>query len=635
MNRVTNISLTIFVVLTIISMISVFLKAKESMLLVLLLVLLFNSSLGLLVILIVNKIVKISKKGYPLFFAYLILSCIIFWYIASTFLHFYYNSYLSFGGIYYLIATRTLFMAFLVYIIAGFCVLALTLFLYYISIKTIVEENPPEKIMNKKIKILLIFAPILVLILVVLVVPRSYVPESSPLIDNIFYFLKVSEPKFDVANMSQFDDLNQDKVLDIKLNIEKPNVIFIMLESISAEHMPVHGYKRNITPNIDKFAEKSIIFDKAYGSSAHSDYAQTSFLSSRYMLVNPLRNTFEEYPRSFIWDILKNENYTTAYLSSQNDNWASMRDYYNLETLDVYEDSTFDDRYDYGSGNARKDYDEFTIQRSVEFVNETNNSFFLYVNLQASHYPYVYPENNSVFEPSEPSAGTSYFTIPESDYNASVNDYDNSIYYVDKQVGILLDYLEDAGLFENSIIVISADHGEILERRHKNLRHGYGVYDEEVNVPLMVYIPGEEPHVITERVRELDVVPTVLDILDLPLSEEFQGKPMQYNQDIFLMTQNQNFRVGLIKNDVKYVINGHSFETEIYNLSEDEFEQNNLIKYLNESSFYSVKSTEDEKFYELADEDFQVYGYLLYKWYNCQMEYYEEEKWLDEEVIDC
>jgi len=174
MNRVTKISFIMFLVLTIISMGSIFLRDNRSMILILLTVLLFNSSLGLLIILMANKIVKISKKGYPLLMIYLTLSFFVFWYFMSTLLHYYYGSFLSLGGFYYFIATRTLFMAFIFYILSGLTILALTFLLYYLSRKTIFEENPPEKIMNKKIKILLIFAPILILILIVLVVPIFY-----------------------------------------------------------------------------------------------------------------------------------------------------------------------------------------------------------------------------------------------------------------------------------------------------------------------------------------------------------------------------------------------------------------------------------------------------------------------------
>jgi arylsulfatase A-like enzyme len=332
------------------------------------------------------------------------------------------------------------------------------------------------------------------------------------------------------------------------------------------------------------------------------------------MLINSLRNRFDlNYPRSFMWDILKEENYTTAYISSQDDDWADMGNYYNKETIDFYSHSLTDGEWDYGKGNARKDYDEVTTNKILDWFDNTvenEESFYLYVNFQATHYPYQYPEGNSLFLPDTPSSSTSYFKIGRGESEESINDYDNSISYVDKEVGRILDYLEDEGLFENTIVVIAADHGEILERRHGNLRHGFGVYEEEVRTPLFIRIPGQEHKVINDRVRQLDVVPTLLDISGFDQSEDFQGKPMTANRKIFLMAQNQNFKFGMIKGDVKYVLDGFSYVPEAYNLTEDPLEQNNLIR--------SPK---------LQEEYHVEYGSELYRWYKCQMQYYKNKLW--------
>jgi len=620
-NRVTKINFSIFFVLSLMTVIVSFTKYEVSTTLhIVPIVLFFNASLGLLLILSVNKIVEISKRGYGIFIFYLILSCFLYWYIISALLHFYYGSFLSLGGLYYFLATRTSFMALAFYFCSGFLILANTFVLYFLSRKYIFEENPPKKIMNRKIRLLLILVPFVVIVIILIMLPKSSAPESTPLIESIIYFLKVKMPsiKWIGGNSTELDKV---KILDVDLDVENPNFIVIMLESIPAEHLPYYGYERNITPNIDSFADRGIVFNNAYSSSAHSDYAQTSFLSSRYMITNYYRNFFDQdYPRTFMWDILKEENYATAYISSQDDDWADMKKYYNKDNLDLYADSLYDGKYDYGSGNARKDYDEVTIESCIDWVNETvksSESFYLYINLQATHYPYEYPENNSLFEPDEPSSFTTYFDIADGDLEASVNDYDNSIYYVDKQVGVFLDYLESESLFDNTIVVLSADHGEILTRRHGYLRHGFGVYEEEVRAPLMIYLPGQEHRIIDERVRRLDVIPTLLNLSGFRLSEDFQGEVMLSNQNIYLMTQNQNFKIGMIKGDVKYMLDAF-YTPEAYNLTADPFEQNNLIKTSKDKGYYSLN-----------------YGYELLDWFKCQMKYYDKESWKKGKVIDC
>ena len=99
---------------------------------------------------------------------------------------------------------------------------------------------------------------------------------------------------------------------------------------------------------------------------------------------------------------------------------------------------------------------------------------------------------------------------------------------------------------------------------------------------------------------------------------EFQGHPMRKNEDFFFMAQNQNFKLGILKGDVKYMVNGLTYIPEAYNLTEDPFESNNLIK-----------SEKDEEIY------FLKYGRDLYKWYNCQMNYYSKEKYKNGFRINC
>ncbi len=617
MNKLTKINIVIFSLFVLITLVFNILKYKNtSDLLFIFLILFFNLCLGLLSIFIFNSLIKVSKRSYSIFVFYLIAISFLYWYFVSLILHFYYGSFLSLGGIYYFIATRTYFMSILFYIFSGFLIISLSFLFSYFSKEYILKENKSGKTLSKKMKAIIFLIPIFMIILILIAMPFGQAYKASPVIELATQLIwsklpgDLREPEFIRVG---------EKILDFSLDIEKPNIIFIMLESISADHITPYGYDRNITPNMEEFSKRAFLFEKAYSTSAHSDYSQTAFLSSRYPLTNDYRNFFDiSYPREFIWDVLDRNNYTSLYISSQDDNWANMINYYNLDTLDFYHYSLSDGTYDYGSGNARKDYDEDATKVVIEKLEDVDSPFFLYVNFQGSHYPYSYPENNSLFSDDEVSLFTNYFYIDETDYESSLNRYDNSIFYVDAQVGLILDYLEDKNLFEDTIIVITSDHGEILEPRHGNLRHGFGVYEEEVNVPLMIYFPGKEPEIVEERVRHLDVVPTILDIANISLSKEFQGEHMTKSKEIFLVTQIQTFKLGLIKNNVKYVLDGLNYVSEVYDLINDPDEQNNL-----------VKTPKDEKFY------YSKYGYILYRWYNCQVKYYEKEKYLKGKKINC
>jgi len=590
----------------------------------------FSLSVLMLLIFAVNKLIKIKKRDYLLVLFYLVISSLAYWIAISTVLHFFYGTFLSLSGIYFFLVARTFLQRILFYIVSVLIPLFLTAYFFYDAKKNIlnkekinkriskeIQKNLPEqKILNKKINIFYFLIPILVIVFIIILLPKGYSSSINPIIDLIKKLLS-SRPDIPQLNNASF--IEKEKLLNISSG-ENLNVIIIMLESISAEHIGYYGYERNITPNIDLLSEKSIVLNKTYSSASHSEYSQTTFLSSRYVLTDEYRNFFKEnYPKNFIWDVLKNQNYSTAYISSENDEWVNMIYYYNTSNLDVYHHSITDGVFDYGEGTERKDYDEVATKKAVEWLGNASKPFFLYINLQATHYPYEYPLNNSVFLPDETtSIFTTFISIAEKDYNTSVNRYDNALYYVDKQIGTLLTYFERENLFNNSLIVLTSDHGEILEKRHGFIRHGFGIYEEEVRVPLIFYIPGQEHKVINKNVAQIDVVPTILSILNFPLSKEFQGTEFTSNPEIFMLSQNQNFKIGTVKDDIKYVLDMHSYLAEVYNLTSDPLEQNNLIK-----------TREDEEHYT------EEYGINLFQWYDCQLDYYKNKKYLSGETINC
>jgi arylsulfatase A-like enzyme len=404
-------------------------------------------------------------------------------------------------------------------------------------------------------------------------------------------------------------------------SLKEPNIVFIIIDSVSSEHLPCYGYERNVTPTIDWFCNNSLVFEKAYSSATHTELSQTSIFSSLSPLKYELRDTFEEnYPRRFIWDVLKEQGYKTAYFSSEDDGWMNMIGFYNKTNLDLYSHAFSDNKTDYGFGNFRKDYDESTIKSSIEEIGNSSK-FFLALGFHATHYPYSYPpENNRFFLPDTPSIFSTYLNVLEKDEESDLNRYDNSLRYVDKQIGVLKKYLEKNGLMNNTIIVIMSDHGENLNYTDTSFRHGYGVYEEGVHVPLLIYIPFQEKQIVTERVTLLDLVPTILNISGYNDFEGFQGRPFSKNRTVFFMTQSYSFRIGMIKENFKYIININDYSYEVYNILEDPRENNNLVESL-------LKRDTPKEFLNRFSE--------LLAWHDCQIEYYEDKDYENGRTIDC
>jgi phosphoglycerol transferase MdoB-like AlkP superfamily enzyme len=475
------------------------------------------------------------------------------------------------------------------------------------------NENP-----QIRPKILHFITSLIIFIFVLTIVPVDLLGTSSPLTE-VFYPIYKEKWYLEYTNLT---NKNQQKecnpILNISIYQKRPNVIVLMLESVPAEHISYYGYERNVSPNIDSLASQSIVFKNAYSSASSSEYSQTSFLSSRYPLATETKSKlYSGYKADFIWDAFRKNNYSTAYITSQDDRWMNMINYYNISNLNFYSSSMTDGISDHIGSTEEKDYDETTAGKAIDWINKSkNNSFFIYVGFQANHYPYDYPENNSIFTPDEViSFFTNYAMLPKSDFNSTINRYDNALRYADKNFGKIIDFLKEQGIFNNSIVILTADHGEDFTGNHGYLRHGLGIYETEVHIPLAISIPGQNHSIITDRVKQLDLLPTILNILNFSIPEKFQGTEMCKDKPIFLMSQNNIERIGLIKDDIKYIINLRTYNVEAFNLSEDNQEKNNLLL-LNNSEFFKKE-----------------YNPLLLNWYNCQLNYYKKGNW--SEKINC
>jgi arylsulfatase A-like enzyme len=465
----------------------------------------------------------------------------------------------------------------------GILLAIVIIFVFLIHKKTNFEDSKKKNI--KRIKILFFTSIILFIITITtnaffLNIEQAIITDESGLI------------AYDIENRI----LNE--IPNISQEFENPNVIFILLESLSAEKLGIYGHERNTTPNIDKLAKKSIVFTNAFTTSSHSDYAQPGLLSSRYMFTSKTRNLFDnDNPRKFIWDIFKEENYTTGYFSSQDDRWQGTNNYYNFDNLDTYSYSKTDGKIDYGFGYAEKDHDHKTANKAIAWLNETSSKpFFLYLNFQATHNPNAYPKGYDYFKPED----------------EKINKYDNALRYVDEQVGRIINELENLNLTNNTIIAITSDHGHDLKERHDASGHGFTIYNEELVVPAIAFLPNVPPTIVEERVSHIDFIPTLIDLLGHKIPEEFQGEIMKDGRPLYFAIQSHKYKIGMIDQELKVILDMNKKLIEVYNLTEDPNELNKL-----DSRKFTNKILK-----------------LLF-WHHCQIDHYKKEKWNSKKEDRC
>jgi len=342
-----------------------------------------------------------------------------------------------------------------------------------------------------------------------------------------------------------------------------PNVILISVDTLRADHVGCYGASFAATPTMDRLASEGLLFESCFSAVPITLPSHCTMMTGLYPLHHSVRDngTFslpEEIPT--LATILKSQGYATlgvigAYPLTSRFGLSRGFDVWDEElkrTTDGVLPLFFDERK----------ADRVT-QRTIEVLDSVGDlPFFLFVHYFDAHHPWNPPE----------SLRLRYLDLP----------YDGEIAFVDLWLGKLIEYLEGRGILENSILVLTGDHGEGL-MEHGEMSHSLLLYNGTMHVPLIFRAPGIEAGVTDRPVSLADIMPTVLEILDLPLPGPVDGrslldKPAE-DRDLYLetltgrLTHGWNDMRGLIEGRWKYILGP---EPELYDLENDFKETENL-----------------------------------------------------------
>jgi arylsulfatase A-like enzyme len=338
-------------------------------------------------------------------------------------------------------------------------------------------------------------------------------------------------------------------------------VFFIMLEAISWDHYGFTGYpRRDITPNLDALANHSVIFPRSYATANHSNYSQTSLHSSQYPLRKEHLDQFEkvDYPKVMLFDILSSAGYQTAFISAQNEEWQGMKNFIFADTeLQHFLHSK--DELGLNIGIEAKIDDGLVTTRALEYLEQRdpNKPVFLYVNFQRTHFPYDIPEEAP--RPYQPCSTDhfdfNFFSYDQNRIETVINKYDNALRYVDQQVGLVIDYLKRNGLYDNSVIIVTSDHGEAFYQ-HGYPTHSTSLYDTQMRVSTLFKQPGQKTSATrNDAISLIDINPTILEILGMPNHPNFQGQPIlerPREDSIFILSHGIIKAMGIVDYPWKY-----------------------------------------------------------------------------------
>ncbi len=290
------------------------------------------------------------------------------------------------------------------------------------------------------------------------------------------------------------------------------DVLLIVLDTLRADRLGSYGYPRATSPNLDAFARAAVRFDYAISQSPWTNPSHRALFRG----VNPVSPLRSPPLAQVLWQA----GYRTEALTGG---------------------GQVDSRFGFARG--------FESYRNVDWIRDVDSVAdrlqqdpgrrrFLFLHSYEIHDPYI----DGRFAGAEPARRVdTYFdrdawesvkrNLTDAE-KARIGDlYDGDIAFTDQQMGRLFERLAGDGVLDRSIVIITSDHGEQFWE-HGTWRHGQSLYDHQLRVPLIVRLPpplaaqlgARVPRVVAQQVRLIDLYPTVLDLLGIPLQHDVDGR---------------------------------------------------------------------------------------------------------------
>ena len=378
------------------------------------------------------------------------------------------------------------------------------------------------------------------------------------------------------------------------------NVIIISLSNVIGNHLGSYGYFRDTSPNIDQFNTEATVFKNAFTVSSWTSPAAATMLTSLYPYTHNLMRWHRDVKPlnaaiPTIAEILQKKGYRTASFNGGADydkvygfdrgfetyfqgepfsglkeltpavlNWLKVNKdqkfFLHLQSFDVHAPYNPPEPF-------RSKYDALYINKNnisfnASFYNATEQKPQM---IKGEKYYAAFssfpPRMKKEFDDQGPAYGE--VLLSERDIEHLKNLYDADISYTDFLLGTFLKKLDEWGLYKNTIVIFTSEHGELLFKNGRIMRGGImrgNAYEDVVHIPLSIRIPGNHKKKIVKSLASIvDIVPTILDLLKIEYSSyHFQGKSL----------------VPIIKEDKEvnpYVFSGTKFYGDKYNRSGSKF----------------------------------------------------------------
>jgi len=389
--------------------------------------------------------------------------------------------------------------------------------------------------------------------------------------------------------------------------IAHTNVLMISVDTLRADHLGCYGYGLDTSPHIDAIAADGTRFDRVYAPKGSAWPSLATLQTSLYPVTHGVRSNglrIDNTPETLAEVLFANGYTCEAILANAGDqNWEGFS-----HTRDIRDEPR----------------DKIATIHAYNWLREhRDEKFFLWTHFMNPHSPWDAPQEFRKF--GDPSyAGTltgdqddmaramlSGDEISEPDLAHLIALYDAEVNLTDAMIGIIVETLQELDLYDNTLIVLTADHGEELYQHYQFLHHQASVYEGTLRVPLVYRLPGKVPSgkVVSDLSGLIDVAPTILDLLGIAIPDSYQGvnvAPLFRDEPVELGPAFGEWRDKIIfvrTNEYRYIHNPLNFhppkvnkrrlegvadetlatrngmpieEVELYRITEDPYEQSEI-----------------------------------------------------------
>jgi arylsulfatase A-like enzyme len=347
-----------------------------------------------------------------------------------------------------------------------------------------------------------------------------------------------------------------------------PNIVLITMDTVRADHLSTYGYFRNTTPNLAAFATGATLYRHTVAVSNMTLATHASMFTGLYAGVHGADYDPPAYPSGrplapgipTVTEMLAQRGYVTLGVVA---NYGFLSSFFGLDrgfqVYDVREPvpvlhtsshlflrigvrrliGLFASNVAFDRNTRRAEEIDRTAIQLLRQTRTRQAPVFLFLNYMDAHWPYLPPAPYDEMFPGKLRNFTDvYYKRLEQDLiflrrditprekEHLISQYDGGIAYLDFELGRLFASLKELGLYDNSLIVVTSDHGENFGDRHL-LQHGVAIYHDEVNIPLIVKYPGQNAgRTVDDLVSQIDLAPTILEAAGVPRPPAFAGQSL-------------------------------------------------------------------------------------------------------------